>query len=84
MDKENEIIPALQEFISTEILRQPKREIKPDEELISSGLIDSLSLVDIAIFVEDHFQVNIDDTELNADNIDTLEDLEGIILSRKS
>lgn len=79
-----EIISALAEFIASEILSQPGREIGKDEKLISSGLIDSLSLVDIALFVEEHYQVIIDDTELNADTFDTLAELENIIRARQS
>ena len=74
----------LSEFIASEILNQPGREIGEDEKLISSGLIDSLSLVDISLFVEEQFQVIIDDTELNADTFDTLAELEAIIESRQS
>ncbi len=81
---ETEIISALGEFLSSEILNQPGREISETENLISSGLIDSLSLVDIALFVEEQFQVIIDDTELNADTFDTLAELESIIRSRLS
>ena len=78
------MMTALAEYIATEILSQPNRKIKETEKLISSGLIDSLSLVDIAIFVEDQYQVAIDDTELNADTFDSLEELEKIIISRQS
>lgn len=81
---DNEIITSLADFIAAEILSQPGREISPTDKLISSGLIDSLSLVDIALFVEEQFQVIIDDTELNADTFDTLAELETIILSRQS
>ncbi|MGB2955073.1 MAG: phosphopantetheine-binding protein [Anaerolineales bacterium] len=79
----NEIIPVINDFITSEILSQPGRNLPINENLISSGLIDSLSLVDIALFVEDNFQVVIDDTELNADTFDTLEELEALILSRQ-
>jgi len=79
----NEIIPVINDFITSEILSQPGRNLLINENLISSGLIDSLSLVDIALFVEDNFQVVIDDTELNADTFDTLEELEALILSRQ-
>ena len=81
---EPEIKSALAAFIATEILSQPSRNISETEKLISSGLIDSLSLVDIALFVEEQFQVIIDDTELNADTFDTLAELESIIRSRLS
>ncbi|NMB56239.1 MAG: acyl carrier protein [Leptolinea sp.] len=69
--------------ISERILKQPDRVIKPDEPLISSGLIDSFSLVDLAIIVEDEFGVRIDDSELNADTFDTLDALVKLIESRK-
>ena len=70
-------------FIRTEILKQPEREISPDEKLISSGMIDSFSLMDIALFVEDTFNVRIEDTELNAEIFDTLQQLEDLITSRQ-
>jgi acyl carrier protein len=65
------------------ILKQPKRKIGVDEPLISSGLIDSFNLVDLALFIEDAFGVHIDDTELNAQTFDTLDPLVNLIQSRK-
>ena len=80
----NETISSqLLHFIATDILRQPNREIVMDEKLISSGMIDSFSLMDIALFVEDTFNVRIEDTELNAETFDTLQELEKLILSRQ-
>ena len=79
----NEVIVKLAEFIANEILKQPGREIAPDEALISSGMIDSFSLMDLALFVEDNFEVRIEDTELNADTFDNLEALTNLIASRK-
>jgi acyl carrier protein len=81
---ETEIVSTLAAFIVSEILNQPARNISETEKLISSGLIDSLSLVDIALFVEEQFQVIIDDTELNAETFDTLAELESIVRSRLS
>ncbi len=77
------ISSQLLHFIATDILRQPNREIAMDEKLISSGMIDSFSLMDIALFVEDTFNVRIEDTELNAETFDTLQELEVLILSRQ-
>ena len=78
-----EIINKLATYITNDILKQPKRTIRPDESLISSGLIDSFSLVDLGMFVEDTFGVRIDDTELNADTFDTLERLAKLIQDRR-
>ena len=73
----------LSQYIAIEILKQPRREIDADEALISSGLIDSFSLVDLALYVEDNYSVHIDDTELNADTFDTLDQLVSLIQERK-
>ena len=77
-----EIIQKLQTGIANQILNLPQKKIDSQEPLISSGLIDSFSLVDLAMFVEDTFNVRIDDTELNTDTFDSLDQLADIILSR--
>ncbi|MFO7944927.1 MAG: acyl carrier protein [Anaerolineales bacterium] len=76
------LISTLEDFIKTEFLKQPDRELKADEALISSGLINSLSLIDLALFVEDTYGVQIDDTELNAETFDSLKELASLIKSR--
>ena len=81
---QDDVIANLSQYIATNILKQPNRQIKPDQILISSGLIDSFSLVDLALYVEDTFNVHIDDSELNAETFDTLEALASLITSRSA
>ncbi len=78
-----EITTRLAEYITAEILRQPTRSIMPDEPLLTSGLIDSFHLVDLALFIEDNFGVHIDDSELNASTFDSLDQLAALIQSRQ-
>lgn len=80
--EKSEIITKLQTAIAEEILNLPQKKIDPNEPLISSGLVDSFSLVDLAILVEDTFNVRLDDTELNSDVFDSLSRLADIIASR--
>ncbi len=80
----DEILSKLTVEVASRILRQPGRKIKPDEALISGGVIDSFSLVDLALMVEDVFGVRLDDTELNAGTFDTLQQLADLIASRQS
>ena len=80
----DQIFPNLEKFIATQILKQPDRKIAADEALISSGLIDSFNLMDLALYVEDTFGVRIEDTELNADTFDNLNQLSALIESRKA
>ena len=79
----SDVIAQLSAFVRTSILKQPSRVIETSEPLISSGLIDSFSLMDLALFVEDTFGVRIEDTELNAGTFDNLIQLASLIESRK-
>ncbi len=79
----NSIMESLETYISSKILKQPGNKIAPEEALISSGLVDSFSLVDLALFVEGTFNVRIDDTELNAQTFDNLNQLVALIESRR-
>lgn len=79
-----EITSTLARHIAEKILKQPDRMIQPDEALISSGLVDSFSLVDLALFVEDTYGVRIEDSELNVSTFDTLTQLAELIQARQS
>ena len=78
-----EIITPIAKFIAEKILKQPNKVISADESIISSGLIDSFSLMDLALFIEDTFGVRVEDTELNAETFDNLNQLAALISSRK-
>jgi acyl carrier protein len=73
------ILEKLAKYIATEFLKQPDRLIKPDEPLLSSGLVDSFHLVDLSLYVENNFGVRIDDAELNASSFDNLNELTAFI-----
>ena len=78
-----EIITPIAKFIAEKILKQPNKVISADDAIISSGLIDSFSLMDLALFIEDTFGVRVEDTELNAETFDNLNQLAALISSRK-
>ena len=71
-------------FISADLLKDPTRKIAFNEALISSGLVDSFSLVDLALYIEETFDARIDDTELTADVFDTIEELVALISARRT
>ncbi len=77
-----DIIAPVENYLKIQILKQPGRALKVDEPLISSGLVDSFHLVDLALFVEDTFNVHVDDSELNSQTFDTLNQLVVLIQSR--
>ena len=64
---------AIREYIVSSLIRNPKYKLGDGDKLISGGVIDSFSLVELSLFLEEKFGVRPDDTELNADNMDTVQ-----------
>ncbi len=79
----DEIIDLLAEKITRNLLKDPKLQLERTEPLISSGLLDSFNLVDLALIIEDEYGVRIEDFELTADTFDTLEELAQLIIQRQ-
>jgi len=80
----DDVIKQLAARIVAEVLHQPNRVLAPDQPLLSSGIVDSFSLVDLAMYVEDTFGVHLDDSELNKETFDTLAQLAVLIESRQA
>ncbi len=75
---DTEKVTQLRQYIQN-ICQQPNKVLRDEEKLLSSGLIDSFSLIDLALFVEDIFKVRIEDTELSTDFFDTFDELLNLI-----
>lgn len=81
-ESKNEIVKKLNAYITGQLLKRPDKTLNPNEALISGGLVDSFSLVDLALFAEQTWGARIDDTELNAQTFDTLSQLADLIEKR--
>jgi acyl carrier protein len=69
----------LAEFIRREVAKDPRCSLEPDTPLVSSGLVDSMSLIQVLVFVEDSFGVVIPDEAATAASMDTLRSILGLI-----
>jgi acyl carrier protein len=73
----------LRKYITADLMRDASYQLGDDEALISGGLIDSFSLVELHLLIEQKFGVFIDDTELTTDNIDCLNDIVTLVEKRQ-
>lgn len=73
----------LRQFITGQIMRSPNYPLTNDEPLMTGGLIDSLALVQIGLFIEDTFGVVIPDVELTVEKMDTLDKMVANIQRRQ-
>lgn len=75
---------AIERFIVDEIMIGGKQEkIEPDQSLLDSGILDSLALLRLIGYIEDHFGVTIDDSEVVPENFETINDITAIIERKK-
>jgi acyl carrier protein len=70
---------SIMQFIAREILHDPSSSIKPDLQLINEGILDSLALQNLVAFLEDEFEVEIDDDYLMPENFESIRSIAGII-----
>jgi acyl carrier protein len=68
MDTETTII----DYIARELaIGQPKR-VSPDDDLIATGVLDSLGLMQLVLFIEETLRIHIPDEDVVIDNFRTV------------
>jgi acyl carrier protein len=79
----SEITDTLERFIVTEVAAgRGVRSIPPEEDLIGSGIIDSLGIQDLVAFVEDRYRITVEPRDVLPANFQSLSSLEAFIASR--
>jgi acyl carrier protein len=77
---EREIRENLRTYIARELIRDASYPIEDDEHIISDGLIDSFSLAELAVHIENQFGVHIPDVDLTVAKMDTLNQIVARVL----
>ena len=74
-----EVGDKIREFIKEELLfEDPDKELTEDTPLLE-GVIDSLGLMQLVAFLEEEFDVEIDDSEMTAAHFRTIGDIEELV-----
>jgi len=69
----------IREFLNKELGVQIDA-VSDDDLLFTSGLIDSFSLIEMLAFMESEFNRKIDITDLNIDELDTINALTNLVM----
>lgn len=79
MDYKNSLI----QFIQDEFVRKRGGDIKEDEDLLSSGLIDSLGILTLVSFMEEQFSIEIPSEDVVYENFHSIESMLSYLTSRE-
>lgn len=64
---------AIEKYIVEEIMMADRNtKIDPDESLVESGVLDSLALLRFINFLEEQFDIVVDDIEVVPDNFESI------------
>jgi acyl carrier protein len=74
---------TLRAFVVQRYLPKRARELSADEPLISSGIVDSMGLVDLTTFIEEEFGVFLGPDEFGKGRADTLTQILALMAKRR-
>ncbi|MCC6191776.1 MAG: acyl carrier protein [Anaerolineales bacterium] len=74
----------IEQYITTELLVGKRKRIQAGESLISSGLLDSLTLFQLIAFVEQEFKLTVDDGEMTPENFQSIAAIKAFIERKRA
>lgn len=79
------ILNSIERVLLTEIATGlDKKSLEPDEDLLDQGIIDSLGIMKLIAFIEDTFNLKIDDGEIIPENFQSLNSLVAFVQQKSA
>lgn len=78
-----DLAEIVRDFVVTRFPALPD-ELALDDPLLESGAVDSLGMLDIVMFVEERFDIFIDDHELVGEHFESVEAIARLVASKTS
>ena len=78
-----DVAKAIREYIAREILFSGDGyPYSDDASFLNEGIVDSMNVLELVMFVEKEFQVKVDDQEIVPDNFDSVNRLANYVLQK--
>ncbi|HSV05306.1 MAG TPA: acyl carrier protein [Candidatus Binatus sp.] len=77
-----ERVRILTDFVQANLLADRSRRVTPYTRLLRDGMVDSMGLVLLAAFVEERFNVRLEDADLRNGGAETIADIAALIDAR--
>jgi len=73
MDIMEDIKPVIRQFIIDNFLSGGDVNLKDDTSFLNDGIIDSTGILEMVTFIEETYEINVDDDDMIIENFDSLE-----------
>lgn len=74
---------ALKSFIQNELAVGRGKELQPEDDLFTSGILDSLGILQLVLFIEEQFSVQVPDEDVVFENFHSLNAISEYLERRK-
>jgi acyl carrier protein len=74
---------ALTRFLTDEILTGTATILEPDDDLLTSGLLDSLGVMQLVWFIEREFEVQVPPEDVTIDHFESIDAISEYIERRR-
>ena len=82
---EQDIKAVLKNYILTEFLRgEDPAALTDTTPLMTTGIIDSIAVLKVVGFLEDHVHITVEPHEAVVDNLNTITDMTRLVMSKKA
>lgn len=71
--------PRIITYIKTQLANEPIEFIEPGEDLVGSGLVDSLGMMRLIGFIEKEFEIQVGPDDMTVENFGTLHGIEAFL-----
>ena len=80
-----ELKDSIKQFIQTELVHDKQySNLSYSDQLLETGIIDSLGIMKVIAFLEDNMSVEISDEDLNPENFASIDAITSMVQSKSS
>lgn len=79
----NDITQTLREFVQENFLFGEDATFANDDSFLEQGIIDSTGVLELVTFLEEQFEIAVEDDELVPENLDSIDNLVRFITSKR-
>jgi len=76
-------LSAIKTFIRTELIYDDEKDFDENTNLIERGIVDSMSLVRLISFIEENYEMQVQDEDIVPENFSSLNKISSFISERR-
>jgi acyl carrier protein len=76
------VVSEITEFVKSDLLQGANNNVGPDDALIEDGILTSLQTVELVMFIEEKYGIEIEPELVNEENFRTLGTVASIVESK--